>query len=47
VAFNVVAVGAAWCEVVQAVISTGIKFQYVVDGVCVGFATVCTVRFVG
>jgi hypothetical protein len=47
VAFDVVAVGAAWCKVVQAVVSTSIEFQYVIYCVCVGFATVCTVRLVG
>ena len=47
VAFDVVAVGAAWCKVVQRVVAPGIEFEYVIYCVCVGFATVCTVRFVG
>jgi hypothetical protein len=47
VAFDVVAGRAARCEVVQAVVSAGIEFKYVIDCVCVGFAAVCTVRFVG
>jgi hypothetical protein len=47
VAFDVVAVGAAWCEVVQAVVAAGIEFKYVIYCVCVGFAAVCAVRFVG
>ena len=47
VAFNVVATGAAWCKVVKAVVAPGIEFKYVIYCVCVGFAAVCTVRFVG
>jgi hypothetical protein len=47
VAFYVVAVGAAWCKVVKAVVSAGIEFKYVVYCVCVGFAAICTVRLVG
>jgi hypothetical protein len=47
VAFDVVAGRAAWCKIVQAVVSAGIKFKYVIYGVCVGFAAVCTVRLVG
>ena len=47
VAFYVVAGRAAWCEVVQAVVSTCIEFKYVIYGVCVGFAAVCAVWFVG
>jgi hypothetical protein len=47
VAFDVVAGRAAWCKVVQAVVSAGIKFKYVIYCVCVGFAAVCTVRLVG
>jgi len=47
VAFYVVATGAAWCKVVEAVISAGIEFEYVIYCVCVGFAAVCAVWFVG
>jgi len=47
VAFDVVAGRAAWCEIVQAVVSPGIEFKYVIYGVCVGFAAVCAVRLVG
>jgi hypothetical protein len=46
VAFNVVAGRAAWCKVVQAVISTCIQLQYVINGIGIGFAAVCTVWFV-
>ena len=46
-AFDVVAGRAAWGKVVQAVVSAGIEFQYVIYCVCVGFAAVCTVRLVG
>ncbi len=46
-AFDVVAGRAAWCKVVQAVVSAGIEFKYVIYCVCVGFAAVCAVRFVG
>jgi len=45
--FNVVAGRAAWREIVQRVVAPGIEFKYVIDGVCVGFAAVCTVRLVG
>jgi len=47
VAFDVVAVGAAWCEVVQAVVATSIQLKNMIDGIGIGFAAVCTVRFVG
>jgi hypothetical protein len=47
VAFYVVAARAAWGKVVEAVVSAGIEFKYVIYGVSVGFAAVCTVRFVG
>ena len=47
VAFYVVTTGAAGCKVVQAVVSPGIEFEYVIYCVCVGFAAVCTVRLVG
>ena len=47
VAFNVVTSSAAWCKVVEAVVSTCIEFKYVIDCVCVGFAAVCAVWFVG
>ena len=47
VAFYVVTTGAAWCKVVEAVISPGIEFEYVIYCVCVGFAAVCAVWFVG
>ena len=47
VAFYVVATGAAWCKVVHRVITPGIEFEYVIYCVCVGFAAVCAVRFVG
>ena len=46
VAFDVVAGRAAWCKVVQRVVAAGIEFKYVIYCVCVGFAAVCTVRFV-
>ena len=46
-AFDVVAVRAAWGKVVQAVVAPGIEFKYVIYCVCVGFAAVCTVRLVG
>ena len=45
--FYVVAVRAAWCKVVEAVVAPGIQFKYVIYCVCVGFAAVCTVRLVG
>jgi hypothetical protein len=47
VAFNVVAGRAAWCKVVQRVVAPGIKFKYVINGIGIGFAAVCTVRLVG
>ena len=47
VAFDVVAVSAAWCKIVQRVIAPGIQLQYVIDGIGIGFAAVCTVRLVG
>jgi hypothetical protein len=47
VAFDVVAVGAAWGKVFKAMVSAGIEFEYVIYCVCVGFSAVCTVWFVG
>jgi hypothetical protein len=47
VAFDVVAIGAAWCKVVKAVVAPGIEFKYVIYCVCVWFAAVCAVWFVG
>jgi hypothetical protein len=47
VAFDVVAVSATWCKVVEAVVSACIEFEYVIYCVCVGFAAVCTVWLVG
>ena len=47
VAFYVVTTCAAWCKVVHRVVAPGIKFEYVIYCVCVGFAAVCTVRLVG
>jgi hypothetical protein len=47
VAFDVVAIGAARCKVVQRVVAPGIQLQYVIDGIGIGFAAVCTVRLVG
>ena len=47
VAFDVVAGRAAWGKVVKAMVATGIKFKYVIDGIGIWFAAICTVRFVG
>ena len=47
VAFYVVAGRAAWCKIVQRVVAPGIQLQYVIDGIGIRFAAVCTVRLVG
>ena len=46
-AFYVVAVRTAWCKIGKAVVAPGIQLQYVIDGIGIGFAAVCTVRLVG
>ncbi len=47
VAFDVVASRAAWGQIVQAVVATSIQLKNMIDGIGIGFAAVCTVRFVG
>ena len=47
VAFDVVAGRAAWGKVVKAMVAPGIQLQYVINGIGIGFAAICTIRFVG